>query len=148
MNFNTATFTIIISLVTSTLFAQNNNDALRSLNEQYKAEISTNSATQKVEFIRFPKAAPLSLNGTNLEQKARSFFNDFGDALGLNLNREELKIKKTVTDRYGNSHLYFEQTINGLAVFGGDLRLHFDENNKLTALNGAFIPHLYVNPMS
>ncbi|MGK0363464.1 MAG: bacillolysin [Saprospiraceae bacterium] len=146
MKFITAIFSITILFFSSAIFAQNGNTTLSNLKENYKAEISINTTTQNAEFIRFPKNAPLSLNGMSLEQKANSFFNDFGEAVGLNLDRVELKIQKTSTDRYGNNHLYFQQTINNLAVFGGDLRLHFDANEKLTAVNGVFIPNLYVNP--
>jgi len=146
MKFITAISIFTISLFASITLAQTNNIALRNLQEQYKAEVSMNTATQNVSFIRFPKEAPLTLNGVNLEQKANTFFNDFGEVLGLNLDRVELIIQKKTTDRYGNTHLHFQQKINDLAVFGGDLRLHFDESKKLTALNGAFIPNLYVNP--
>ena len=146
MKFITAIFTIITLLFTSSIFAQKDNSAFRALKEKYKAEISINTATQNASFIRFPKNAPLTLEGANLEQKAKSFFNDFGEAFGLNLDRIELKIQKTDTDRHGKTHLFFQQMVNDLEVFGGDLRLHFDENKKLTAVNGVFIPELYVNP--
>ena len=147
MKFNKFVFTSIALLFTTTIFAQKENSALRVLKENYKAEISVNSINQKANFIRFPKNAALSLVGTNLEEKADNFFNEFGEAFGLNLDRVELKIQKTDIDRYGKSHLYFQQNINDLPVFGGDLRLHFDENQKLTALNGVFIPELYVSPI-
>ena len=146
MKFISAISIITILLFTSTIHAQSNNTALRNLKEKHKAEISINSANQNAGFIRFPKDAPLVLEGANIEQKANSFFNEFGEALGLNLDRVELKVQKTSTDRYGKTHLHFQQNINDIEVFGGDLRLHFDENQKLTAVNGVFIPDLYVSP--
>ena len=146
MKFTTAIFIIITLLFSSTIFAQSSNMALRNLKEQYKAEISISTATQNAEFIRFPQNAALSLNGVTFKQKADNFFSEYGEALGLNLDRVELKVQKSTTDRYGNTHLHFQQNINDLAVFGGDLRLHFDGNKRLTAVNGVFIPNLYVNP--
>lgn len=146
MKLNTATFTITLLLLTSNIFAQSNN-TLTNLKEKYKADISLNAETQNVRFIRFPKNAALHLDGTTLEQKANSFFDEFGEVFGMNSDRNELKIQKTSTDRHGNTHLHFQQSINNLSVFGGDLRLHFDKNKKLTAVNGVFIPDLYINPI-
>ena len=144
----TTTFFCLFALLCNFAVAQNvDNQSVNDLRDKYAARITVNPATDNAGFIRFPADAPLTLRGATLEAKAAAFFTDFGAAFGIDTDRKELETGKSERDAYGKSHLLFNQKINDIPVFGGELRLHFDESEALTAANGAFISDIYVSPL-
>ncbi|MEZ4986110.1 MAG: hypothetical protein R2795_13910 [Saprospiraceae bacterium] len=49
-------------------------------------------------------------------------------------------LSESKVDIAGNTHLSFAQHINGVPVFDGMLRFHFDRDGKLRHINGVIFP--------
>ncbi|KAA3628949.1 MAG: M4 family peptidase, partial [Bacteroidetes bacterium] len=133
---------LFICLSTFSVAQTVTNDALESFVNETKAVISIDNATESVNFIRFPRAERLELPGADLESKVQAFLDQYGEIFGIQNPAEELPFFKTEIDQFGFSHVYFKQLYQQVAVFGGDLRFHFDDESRLSAVNGVFIPDL------
>ena len=48
----------------------------------------------------------------------------------------DLQLRKSATDDAGNRHLRYQQSLNGLAVVGGDIVVHVDRKGSIYAVNG------------
>ncbi len=75
-------------------------------------------------------------------QRAREQEEGVREALGdiapvFRLNREQLVFQRATVDAQGHRHLRFQQTLNGLKVVGGELRLHVDPEGQVYAANGS-----------
>ncbi|WP_347549125.1 M4 family metallopeptidase [Pseudalkalibacillus hwajinpoensis] len=51
---------------------------------------------------------------------------------------EELKSNKLVKDELGMTHVRFNQTKNGVPVEGAEVIVHYNANNEITVVNGAY----------
>ncbi|HXW01065.1 MAG TPA: PA domain-containing protein, partial [Anaerolineae bacterium] len=80
------------------------------------------------------------------EAQATTFFNTYGSIFGISNTNAELSLVNTETDSLGTTHLTYQQVYQGVPVFAGLLRVHFNANNQITAVNGTFIPRINLNP--
>ena len=112
------------------------------------AIISINNATQVVSFVRLANARlDLSLApDASSEAKAIAFFERYGDAFGIQNVAEELLHLSTKTDAAGGNHVSWQQVYQGVPVYAAILRVHFDADGILTAVNGTFLPKINLNP--
>lgn len=113
--------------------------------QQNGAEISTSRATGKARFVTFeaPLEMPLSANATSA-QKADAFFTVYGAAFGVEDAANELVYRDSRADAVG-TRVAYDQVYRGVPVFGGVLYAHFDQEGRMTAVNGVFIPDIKVN---
>ncbi len=118
------------------------NDALESFVNETKALVSLDNGTKTVNFIRFPREERLELPGADLEAKVQAFLDEYGEVFGMMNPVEELPFLKTEIDQFGFSHLFYQQLFQQVPVFGGDLRFHFDDQSRLSAVNGVYIPNI------
>jgi Zn-dependent metalloprotease len=111
------------------------------------AKISLHSATGAVRFVRL-EAGSLSLRvgtDTGYETQAAAFWREYGSIFGIRDANAELKLVKTETDNAGMTHLTYEQVYQGVPVFAGTLKVHFNAARQVTAVNGTFIPGITVS---
>lgn len=112
------------------------------------AVVSLNGATGVASFVRFTNPAALGLNqaktGAAADPAARSaaFFTHYGAVFGLSDPATELDLVETQEPSRGLTSLTYQQRYQGLDVFAGVLKTHFDRFGQLTAVNGTFIPDL------
>jgi len=114
-----------------------------------QAQVSVDSRTGLARFIRLPPASQSASNKKSPpERRAMKFFNTHGHAFGVTDANTQLTAVGTTRDAMGNQHSVFRQTHNGLPVFGGELRAHFNANGDLFAVNGVFAsePKINTNP--
>jgi vibriolysin len=74
--------------------------------------------------------------------RAREEAKGVREALGdiapvFRLSHQELAFQRATVDERGHRHLRFQQTLNGLRVVGGELRLHVDSEGHVYAANGS-----------
>jgi Zn-dependent metalloprotease len=119
--------------------AQNKQNDISRLELQTNAIISINDQSGLAEFVRFPVANGMSLNGTTLQQKAFSFLQNFKGIYNIESIDETLVFDKVKTDNYGLQTVILKQVYKGVPVFDGQLRFHFNKNKKLTSINGNYI---------
>lgn len=106
---------------------------------------SVHPATGALSMVRF--ARPQTLPGDSAAARADEFLRAHGAAFGLDGPATSLLLRRIDVDNLGFVHLRYVQTVGGLAVFGSDLRLHFDSANRLHAVNGVLAPHLSIETL-
>lgn len=105
--------------------------------------VSVRKSTGVAGFVRVSRNGDLlPASGARAPaSKAGSFFARFGGAFGIS-DPSQLKLTSRSTDRYGATHLTYEQVYRGLPVFAGVVKAHLDARNRLTAVNGVFVPDI------
>ena len=119
--------------------SQNKQQAISDFKVQTSAEITLNKQSGMVEFIKFPANNPLKLQGETVEAKTINFLQSHKDLFGFESINHTFKIQPTKTDNYGLKHVILKQQHNGVSVFDGQLRFHFNKANALTSINGNYI---------
>jgi len=106
--------------------------------------ISHSRATGAVSFLRVVSGSSANLAPTegSLDQRARSFLSAQASLFGIGDVNAELVLKDLVTEPSGQNHMTYEQHYQGVPVFAGLLKAHFDQAGKLYAVNGNFVPEI------
>jgi len=112
-------------------------------------DVSMNSATGAVRFASFPQG----LTGFKMEtsskvaaeSQADAFLAEYGAAFGINDASAQLSKVNTIVDQYGFNHVNYVQVHDGVNVYASTMRVHFNADGKLTAVNGTFIPKIVGN---
>jgi Zn-dependent metalloprotease len=112
-------------------------------NARGSVAVSTKKATEYVGFVRAGKNGDLlpSVQTQSAVAKARGFLTDYAGLFGIT-SQGDLVQTGVTTDATGARHLTYEQTYNGVPVFGAMLRAHVDARDNLTAVNGVFVPDI------
>ena len=138
--------TLVFLLVINTILrAQNTQESITNFKQQTDAIVTLNNNFNTAAFVRFPANKHLSLQGNSLQEKATHFLNQYKSIYKLTSISNSLQFDKIKTDNYGLKNLILKQKYNGVPVFDTQLRFHFDRNDKLTAVNGNFIPSIKIN---
>jgi Zn-dependent metalloprotease len=105
--------------------------------------VSTRTSTGVAGFVRVSRPGDLlpASTASAPAAKAQEFFARFGEIFGIS-DASQLELTSRSTDRYGSTHLTYEQVFEGVPVFGAILKVHLDARNRLTAVNGVFVPDL------
>jgi len=74
------------------------------------------------------------------ERAARRFFAENREALALENPGAELALQSEETGEGGSRHLRFAQKFGGLRVWPAGLSAHFDQEGRMTGLDGAYVP--------
>jgi Zn-dependent metalloprotease len=108
------------------------------------------------DFVRVKGTGILSADSAlaTPEARARNFLSVYGALVGMSdverglvtnliadgtTSASALKVAQTFTDRFGATHVRFDQTYRGLNVFGAQLVVHMNSRG-ITAVNGSFVP--------
>jgi len=107
--------------------------------------VSVRQSTGVAGFVRVSRHGDLfpASEARAPASKASSFFARFGGVFGIR-DASQLRLTSRSTDRYGATHLTYEQVYRGLPVFAGVLKAHLDARNRLTVVNGVFVPDIAV----
>lgn len=136
---------VIAFLLGSLLHAQSSQETINTLKTQTGATVTINENHNIAEFVKFPFDRPLSLQGNSPQDKANDFLNQYKSIYNLTSISNSLEFIEVKTDNYGLKNLTLKQLHNGVPVFDAELRFHFNSEDKLTAINGNFIPFIKVN---
>lgn len=117
-----------------------------------QAQIGVDKNTGLARFIRLKpnsQLGPVKAQAIRSNSKSRavvnsgdsslSFLRDYGSAFGITNVDTELTLVGTNRDKLGSEHSIFKQHYNGLPVFAGELRTHFNSNGEMIAVNGNFL---------
>ena len=105
------------------------------------AVVSVHPATGAVRFVRLatpPAVAP----GATAQAQTEAFLAAHGTAFGLKDASGQLRFEDSKTDSLGFTHLTYRQTHEGVPVFAGILKAHFDAAGQLRVVNGTIVPDL------
>jgi Zn-dependent metalloprotease len=123
-------------------YGQDVGQTILQLQNNTGAIVTTNRSFGTAGFIRFPSGQGLSIQGATLKDKALNFLTQYKTIYGLESIENSLRFHEVKTDNYGLQHVIFKQEYHGIPVFDGELRIHFDANEKLSALNGNVLPNI------
>jgi Zn-dependent metalloprotease len=146
---------ILFALSASTVFAQTDNGTASgtasaddlAASATGTVSVSTRANTGVVSFVRTSAGGDLmpSAQSNTPAGKSAEFFATYGAIFGISDPAAELKLTDKRTDSHGNTHLKYVQVFQGVVVFGGQLKTHFDTTLRLTAVNGVFVPDVNVS---
>jgi Zn-dependent metalloprotease len=103
--------------------------------------VSHRKSTGVAGFVRVERNGDLLPASTTGASRAKSddFLARFGEVFGI-ADTSQLVLTARFTDALGATHLTYEQVYQGVPVFGAVLKVHLDAENRLTAVNGVFVP--------
>ncbi len=145
---NISLFIICVFLLGRFGFSQNIQKTISEFQDNTKAKVTINENTGIVEFVKFPINNALRLNGSTLKQKIIKYLQDYKGIYNLNDVGSSFIIDEIVVDNYGLRHLTAKQMYNGVPVYDGKLKFHFDKQENLTAVNGNYIPNIKLRAVS
>ncbi|MCH8149136.1 MAG: hypothetical protein IH987_14330, partial [Planctomycetes bacterium] len=70
------------------------------------------------------------------------FFVRYGSLFGVTAPDEELNVEDRRIDAFGHTRTTFRQVYKGVPVFGALLRVHADFSDRITVVNGTFVPDI------
>ncbi|NND08965.1 MAG: M4 family metallopeptidase [Saprospiraceae bacterium] len=126
-------------------WAQVDNERLATFAVNTQASISYHKSTGRPNFIRFPAQVGLKIAEASATEKCRSFMHAHGDVFGISDADKELMLIDEGIDKYGAQHIIYQQYHQGVPVFDGQLKFHFDAAGSLTVVNGVIIPDIKIS---
>ena len=144
-----ATKTLLCLLFTCAIsYAQDFNQKITDFKTNTNAVVTVSKSFNNAEFIRFPFGERLIIQGNTARDKAVNFLNQYKSIYGVESIENSLRLKEVKTDNYGLKHVIFNQVHEGVPVFDGELRFHFDLSEKLSSVNGNILPNIQLNPIA
>ncbi|OBX21050.1 MULTISPECIES: M4 family metallopeptidase [Bizionia] len=136
---------LVCVLFSTLLIAQNSQKAINELQIVTQARVSVNVQSGVPEFIKFPANQPLTLSGGTLQEKIRTFLETHTGLFNDSQDLSNFTFQPAKKDSYGFQSVTMNQQHQGVPVFDGQLRFHFNHSNQLTAINGNYITNIKVN---
>ncbi|MFD1064348.1 M4 family metallopeptidase [Winogradskyella litorisediminis] len=138
-------FLTVIAICFAIIFCQSQTatEQIQKFSNRTNAKITYNSNTETVSFIKFPSNSAYKISGEKPTSKALNFVED--SQLFGNLKSSDFSVEKSSTDKYGQTHITLLQKHNGIPVFDGRLKFHFNSSQDITSINGKYLPQIKVN---
>lgn len=137
------TLQVVLSLAFACSFAQESAQ-LTKLKQQTNAKVTMSNSTANPNFIRFDNADALQLKSAQAKAKADEFLAANYKAFNLNTEKELVFIDE-ITDNYGLKNVIYRQYFQGIPVYDGNLKFHFNGKNQLSSINGNTISNIKVS---
>lgn len=129
-------------LASGTLFAQNTQKSIADFQKKTQAKITVNENFGTPEFVKFPLNNSLKVKGGTPYEKALNFLETNKSIYNIDASKNKLVLNKEETDTYGLKNVLVQQEYNGVPVYDGKLRFHFNAQERLTSVNGNYIPNI------
>ncbi|WP_417619777.1 M4 family metallopeptidase [Oceanihabitans sediminis] len=136
---------IVFLFFTFFLNAQEAQKDLVAFVKQTHATVTVNENSGVPEFIKFAPENFLDLEGVTIQDKAFYFLEKYKAIFQLSAVEASFKVEDVKTDAYGFNRITLKQVHQNVPVYDGKLRFHFNAENKLTAVNGNFIPNIKID---
>ena len=137
------TLFLVLALSFACGFAQESKE-LTKLKQQSNAQVTISKSTSNPNFIRFENAEGLQLKSAQPHAKVNEFLTANFKAFNLNSEKDMVFVEEN-TDNYGLKNVIYRQSFNGIPVYDGLLKFHFNEKGQLSSLNGNTISNIKVN---
>ncbi|WP_221392564.1 M4 family metallopeptidase [Dyadobacter sp. NIV53] len=133
----------ILSLIVCAGLCLAQNASLKEINDfaaKTGAIPTIDKATNSLSFLRFPSGKALKITGATTGEKALAFLKQNSGLFDIQADKDSYQVKENKKDNYGLEHVVLQQYYEGIPVYDGILKFHFDKNAGLSSLNGNFIP--------
>ncbi len=137
------TLSLVLALGYLCGYAQESKE-LAKLRKETKANITISSSTSNPNFIRFGDTDGPQLKAAGAKAKASEFLSSHFKAFNLP-SVHDLVFVEEKTDNYGLKNVIYRQQYQGLPVYDGILKFHFNANEELSSINGNAISNIKVN---
>ena len=126
----TLSFAIVLAYACG--FAQESKELSRLKNEM-KANVTISNSTSNPNFIYFSQS--VKLKSTDAKTKASEFLAENFRAFNLR-SANDLVLLDETTDNYGLKNVTYRQQYQGIPVYDGLLKFHFNAKEELSSING------------
>ncbi len=126
----TLSFAIVLAYACG--FAQESKELSRLKNE-LKANVTISNSTSNPNFIYFSQSVKLKSSDTRA--KASEFLSENFKAFNLRSVNDLVFLEET-TDNYGLKNVTYRQQYQGVPVYDGLLKFHFNAKEELSSING------------
>ncbi|GAA4447829.1 hypothetical protein GCM10023091_43390 [Ravibacter arvi] len=106
------------------------------------AQVTVNGATGTPGFIRMAAGTDLPLEGVGVRDNSFAFLKRNPGIFGIRQDKDQFDVKTVARDQFGMEHVILQQYYQGVPVFDGILKFHYDLRSALRAVNGNFIPEI------
>ncbi|MDM5225964.1 M4 family metallopeptidase [Cytobacillus sp. NJ13] len=97
---------------------------------------ASNEWNEKANVPLFVKERFVEKFSSSSPSNALTYLKKHQDKTGIKNPDKNLKVKDVQKDDLGMTHVRFNQTINGVAVEGSEVIVHYNENNEVVTVNG------------
>lgn len=126
----TLSFAIVLAYACG--FAQESKELSRLKNE-LKANVTISNSTSNPNFIYFSQS--VKLKSADARAKASEFLSENFRAFNLRSVNDLVFLEET-TDNYGLKNVTYRQQYQGVPVYDGLLKFHFNAKEELSSING------------
>lgn len=137
------TFTLALALSYVCGFAQESKE-LAQLRKQTNANVTISNSTSNPNFILFNDSKSLHLKSSGAKAKAAEFLSANFKAFNLKSATDLVFVEET-TDNYGLKNVVYMQQHQGVPVYDGVLKFHFNGKEELTSINGNALSNIKVS---
>jgi len=137
------TVTLLLALAYTCGFAQESKE-LAKLKKQTNANVTISNSTSNPNFILFGNANALKLKSAGAKAKSAEFLAENFKAFNLK-SVNDLVFVEEKTDNYGLKNVIYRQQHQGIPVYDGLLKFHFNSKEELSSINGNAISNIKVN---
>ncbi|KFC24613.1 M4 family metallopeptidase [Chryseobacterium sp. FH1] len=134
---------LLFALVNVYGFAQESKQ-LTKLKKQTNANVTISNSTSNPNFILFGNSTALQLKSIGAKAKTAEFLSENFAAFNLK-SINDLVFVEEITDNYGLKNVIYRQQHQGVPVYDGLLKFHFNGKEELTSVNGNSISNIKVN---
>ena len=123
-------FTLAIFLIGTISFAQDLENPINDFIQATNADITLSKSLEVPEFIKFPHENPLVLEGATAYDKSMSFLERYKSVFDIKSVETSFQLETTKTDNYGFKHVTLLQIHEGVPIFDGQLKFHFNQEKQ------------------
>ena len=131
------------ALATNSVQQKNTQSFLSATNGAGNDKVRFNKRNGTVAYIKGDAVTPvLSKNVSDMSRSrtvATEFLTNNRDLLKLNDPMHELKLKAEKLDRLGSKHFRYQQTHNGIPVWGKEIVVHLSPDDNVYLMQGNYI---------
>ncbi|MPS73191.1 MAG: T9SS type A sorting domain-containing protein [Chryseobacterium sp.] len=137
------TLFLAVALASTFGFAQESKE-LTNLKKRTNANVTISNSTSNPNFILFGNSNALQLKSTGAKAKVDEFLTENFKAFNLKSVNDLVFVEET-TDNYGLKNVVYMQQHQGVPVYDGVLKFHFNGKEELTSINGNAISNIKVS---
>ncbi|WP_027383284.1 M4 family metallopeptidase [Epilithonimonas caeni] len=137
------TLFLAVALASTFGFAQESKE-LTNLKKRTNANVTISNSTSNPNFILFGNSNALQLKSTGAKAKVAEFLAENFKAFNLKSVNDLVFVEET-TDNYGLKNVVYMQQHQGVPVYDGVLKFHFNGKEELTSINGNAISNIKVS---
>lgn len=137
------TLFLAVALASTFGFAQESKE-LTNLKKRTSANVTISNSTSNPNFILFGNSNALQLKSVGAKAKTAEFLAENFKAFNLKSVNDLVFVEES-TDNYGLKNVVYMQQHQGVPVYDGVLKFHFNGKEELTSINGNAISNIKVN---